>query len=273
MGSNPNDSPDRDRSESDGADSTADTTTTTTTANEQPSQGESHSSSIANSARERAGSEQSSGGTGQAAGQAAGRALDSARDRLSSPAAKSQLKYVIGLFALVGIGFGTTGFLIIELIASGVAGSIGGGGGGGAATAFVMTLFALPLLVVVLLIGPVIAVYSGLNARDGLYQEPRTAYLTNFVGNLTGYLVMVAIAVLLVNAAFGGGGGTTAQTGQAQVGGGSSVSAAGGNTFNIADLVVPIIVLSIPVGLVGFGSAYLHGRRNVPDQTRTPVSS
>src|SRR5699024_6707558 len=58
------------------------------------------------------------------AGEAAGRALDSARNRLSTPAAKSQLKSVIGLFALVGAGFGVTGFLILTLL--------GGGGGLGA---------------------------------------------------------------------------------------------------------------------------------------------
>lgn len=258
MGSNPDESGNRNRGESE------------TPANEGTTESASHSSSIADSARGQTSNKQREGG----AGEAAGRALDSARDRLSTPAAKSQLKYVVGLFALVGIGFGITGFLIIDLVASAIASTIGGGtgAGGGAATAFVMTLFALPLLVIVLLIGPVIAVYSGLNARDGLYQEPRTAYLTNFVGNLMGYLVMVTIAVLLVNAAFGGGGGTTGQTGQAQVGGSSGVTAAGSNTYNIADLAVPILVLSVPVGLVGLGSTYLHRRRNVPDQSRTTIS-
>lgn len=186
--------------------------------------------------------DQESGG----AGEAAGRALDSARNRLSTPAAKSQLKYVIGLFALVGAGYGVTGILILKLL----------GGGGSVGARLLTGLFSLALVLVVLSIGPVIAVYTGLNAADGLYQEPRTAYLTSFVSDFVGYFVMVLIAVLLIGVAAGGGG--AAQTDQGQFGGGGTAADTGGNPVDIVNLLVPMILLSIPVGLVGVGSSYLH---------------
>ena len=220
-------------------------------ANETTSEADPSPGSIANAAQRQPRAEESTGGAGEAAGQV----LDSARDRLSSPAAKSQLKYVVGLFTLVGIGFGTTGFLIIDLIASNFLGDLGAGGQA------ILAFFSLPLLVVTLVIGPVIAVYTGLKANDELYREPRTAYLTNFVGNLTGYLVMVVVTILLINLAFGGGGGTAAQTGQGEVGGGAAQNT-GGNTFDFSSLLVPLLGLSIPVGLVGLGSTYLHRGRN-----------
>lgn len=174
-------------------------------------------------------------------GETAGRAFDSARDRLSGQAAKQQTKYVVGLFALVGAGFGITGYLIIDLLAS--ANTPGG--------QFLSAIFSLALLAIVLLIGPVIAVYSSVRAADGLYDELRTAYLTSFVSNFAGYLVMVLIAVLFIGAAMsssgGGTGATTQQTAQIA-----------SNTVNLDNLLFPMIALSIPVGLVGLGSAYLH---------------
>ena len=226
------------------------------TADEGTAETESRSSSIADSARGQTRGEQSMGGTGEMAG----RAFDSARNRLSSPAAKSQLKYVVGVFALVGAGFGITGFLIIELLT----------GGDSMGAQLLTGVFSIALLTVVLLIGPVVAVYSGLDAADGLHNEPRTAYLTSFVGNFAGYLVTVLIAVLLIGAAVGGG--SSAQTSQDQLEGTETAQNTGGNTLDIANLLVPMILLSIPVGLVGLGSTYLHRGRSAPTQAETTVS-
>lgn len=244
MSSNTDESDDRNRGRSE------------TTANEGRAETESRSGSIADSARGQTRGEQSKGG----AGEAAGRAFDSARNRLSSPAAKSQLKYVVGVFALVGAGFGITGFLIIELLA----------GGDSMGAQLLTGVFSIALLTVVLLIGPVVAVYSGLDAAVGLHNEPRTAYLTSFVGNFAGYLMMVLIAVLLIGAAVGGG--SSAQTSQDQLEGTETSQNTGGNTLDIANLLVPMILLSIPVGLVGLGSTYLHRGRSAPTQAETTVS-
>lgn len=152
---------------------------------------------------------------------------ESTIESLSRPASKNQLKYTIGLFAEIGLGFGLTGFIILELIAS----------GGELAVQFGTWMFSLALLLVTLLIGPVIAAFSGLRIAEGLREEARTVYLTSAVGNFVGYLVMVIITVLLI-AATGGGGGNS--------------------IFDLGKLLVPLIALAIPVALVGAGTAYLH---------------
>lgn len=239
MGSNPEESGDRNSSGSG------------TPRDENTPQETSRSNSIASSAKGKA--EHQRGGAGQTAGQI----LDSARYRLSTPAAKHHLKYVIKLFALIGAGFGITGYLIIELVASKFADLAGGGE---IVTQLFFGLFSLTMLVFLLLIGPVIAVYSGLNTDDDLYQEPRTAYLTNFVGNAAGYLLMIVIAIMLVNIALGGGG-NAAQIEQNQFESSNTASNTGGN-IHFIDMMVQIIPLSIPIGLVGLGSAYLHQGRN-----------
>lgn len=156
-------------------------------------------------------------------------------ESLSRPPARNQLKYTVGLFAEIGLGFGLTGFVVLDLIIE----SIGGNDFG---AQFVAAVFALILLSLTLLIGPVIAAFSGIRVAEGLREEARTVYLTSAVGNFVGYFVMVVITVLLI-AATGGVGGS---------GGG------GGNIFDLGDLLVPMIALAIPVALVGAGTAYLH---------------
>ena len=81
---------------------------------------------------------------------------------------------------------------------------------------------------------------------------------------------MVLIAVLLIGAAVGGG--SSAQTSQDQLEGTETAQNTGGNTLDIANLLVPMILLSIPVGLVGLGSTYLHRGRSAPTQAETTVS-
>ena len=233
MGSN-NDPPvDREQQQSETADATRASSNTTTT---------------------QAQSDTDTGGGG--AGEAAGKAIDSARQRLSEPAAKNQMKYIIGIFSLVGIGFGITGFLVLQLVA----------GGGGTSSQIFAAIFALSLLGVVLLLGPVIAVYSSLNTANGFYHDARTAYLASFVSNFAGYLIMVVVAVILIGAALGGGGSADsgATTGQ---------TTSTGDTFDLGSLAIPMVALAIPVGLVGVGSTYLHRKQNTPNIERQMATS
>ena len=190
------------------------------------------------------------------AGETAGKAFDSARQRLSEPAAKNQMKYIIGIFSLVGVGFGITGFLVLQLVA----------GSGGTSSQIFAAIFALSLLGIVLLLGPVIAVYSSLNTANGFYHDARTTYLASFVSNFAGYLIMVVIAVLLIGAALGGGGSAGSGTTTEQ-------TTSTGDTFDLGSLAIPMIALAIPVGLVGVGSTYLHRKRNTPDIERQMATS
>ncbi|EMA52893.1 hypothetical protein [Halococcus thailandensis] len=172
------------------------------------------------------------------AGETIGRSLDSARDTLAQSGPRSQLTFVIGLFAIVGAGFGLLGVIVLELLA--------GGSGGGFGQAIAAALFLVSVLVVVLLTGPVMAALSGLRIAERL-DEARATYLTSFVATAVGYVVMVLIAAVLIGLVAGGGGGAEATTT-----GGTTT-----NPFDIADLVVPLVALAIPVGLTGLASAFL----------------
>jgi hypothetical protein len=170
------------------------------------------------------------------AGETVGRAFDSARDTLTQSGPKSQLTFTIGLFAVIGVGFGLTGIVILALVA---------GGGSGVGGGILAGIFLISLLVVLLLTGSIVGAFCGLRVAERLRGNARTTYLTSFVGTAVGYVVMVAIAVVLIGLTAGGGGG--------QTGG-------GGGFFNIVNLLVPLIVLAIPVGLTGVGSSFLVRR-------------
>ena len=169
------------------------------------------------------------------AGEALGRRFDSARNTLGEPGPKSQLTFVIGLFGVVGAGFGVTGVVVIALIA---------GGDSGTGGAFLAGLFLISLLVVVLLTGPIVGAFSGLRVAARL-DDSSTTYLTSFVSTAVGYVVMVIVAAVLIGLVAGGGGGG------AETGGESA------NPFDIASLLLPLVALAIPVGLTGLGSSYL----------------
>lgn len=169
------------------------------------------------------------------AGEAIGRSLDSARETLAQSGPKSQLTFVIGLFGVVGVGFGLTGLIILALIA---------GGGNDAGGAFIAAFFLISLLVVVLLTGPILGAFSGLRVAARLDGSSAT-YLTSFVSTAVGYVVMVVIAALLIGVVAGGGGG------------GTTTGGGGANPFDIAGLLVPLVALAVPVGLTGLGSAFL----------------
>jgi hypothetical protein len=172
------------------------------------------------------------------AGEAIGRGFDSARDTLAQSGPRSQLTFVIGLFGIVGAGFGLLGVIVLELFV--------GGSGGGFGGAIIAALFLISVLIVVLLTGPVMAVLSGLRIAERL-DGARATYLTSFIGTAVGYIVMVLIAAVLIGLAAGGGGGAAATPT------GSTTT----NPFDIAGLIVPLVALAIPVGLTGLASAFL----------------
>lgn len=153
----------------------------------------------------------------------------SVSDILSRRTTKAQLKYTLALFALVGVGLGLTGYLGVDQVA-------GGDGSGQLMSA----MLAVTALGVALFVGPVVAVFTGLRISDRMRQTDRAVYVTSFVGNAAGYLVMVVITVVLLASSLSGTGGS-----------------ASGGSFELGELFVPMILLSIPSGLVGLGSTYL----------------
>ena len=102
----------------------------------------------------------------------------SATDVLSQPAGQETLKYVVGLFAVIGVGVGLFGFLTGELLSSNVFAV------NAAQSAFsTLTYVGAPLLI-------------GLLAGRGLFavgRDESQSYLLGFVGGFAGHLTLVFI--------------------------------------------------------------------------------
>lgn len=166
--------------------------------------------------------------------------MNSVLDSFSDPLVQNHLKYTIGLFGMIGLGFGLTGFLLIEVVSQNIID-----------VAFAPLAFGIILLALTFLIGPVIAGFTSIRIAEGLRADALTIYLTSAIGNFVGYFVMVLVTVLLI-AATGGGGSGSGTTG------GSS-----GSVFDLGDLLLPMLAMAIPVALVGAGTVYLHRRVNI----------
>lgn len=152
---------------------------------------------------------------------------------LSQPTIQEQLRYIVTLYAIVGIGFGLVGAIGINLIS----------GDSGTGSQLLSGLFALSTLAIIIFVGPIMAAVSGLHIAERMHQAERTVYITSFVGNTAGYLAMVILAVILLIVFAGSG---------------SSSGGGGGDIFSLGELFVPLVVLALPSGLVGLGSTYLH---------------
>lgn len=181
------------------------------------------------------------------------------------------LKYFAGMFFLVGVGLGLTGLVSI--------GYFGGAGGIGGAVSTVF--FMLITLIIAFSIGPVLGVIlaNDLTSRFALGEN---AYLSTFVGGALGYLVMViTVAIILILGIallFGGGAGNGGQDG---TGGAQDGTASTNPISTLLNLLGPMIVFSIPTGLVCVGTVYVNERGVLgsystspqPRQSREPASS
>lgn len=169
---------------------------------------------------------------------------ESVGDILSRPDVKHQVKYAVGLFAVVGVGFGLTGFVFTDILIPGIAGA-SGDSTSGALLGGLLTVFSLlSILVVAALSGPILGVTTALRVEK-VFEADRVAYVTSAVGTAAGYVAMLLITVLVLSLT-----GSTS-------GGGSTGSSTGG-LVNLGDLIVPIIALAIPVGIVGAATVYVH---------------
>lgn len=147
---------------------------------------------------------------------------------------RTQLRDAVALFGLVGAGLGVMGLVALSQF------------GGGFLSGIVYTV----ILVLAMFFGPVLAVVVSLRLADYAPRKDGTTYVTSFVGNVVGYLVMmlVVVAMLFVGLSLtvGGGGGSG-------VGGGGN----SGGSFDF-DLLLPVLALAVPTGLTGVGATFFH---------------
>lgn len=164
------------------------------------------------------------------------------------------LTYFVGLFFLVGVGIGVTGFLSMGYFT----------GGGGLGESLTAGFLMLVTLIIAFSVGPVLGVIV---ANDLHTRVPTgdNAYLSTFVGGAIGYLVMaltVTIILLLGVALLGGGG----------VADGAPTGPTGDNPLGtLLNLLGAMILLSLPTGLVCAGTVYATEEGLLGERSPTPA--
>jgi len=144
----------------------------------------------------------------------------SATDILSEPAGQDVLKYVVGALAIMGVGFGLAGVLVVDQFPGGTtAGVIG-------LTAFGVAMFG----------GPIIAALFVLNGRFEVGQQASEGHLLGFVSTAVGYVVMTLLALVLFSLS------DTA------------------SSVDIGEYIAPIVFGAILTGLVAAGLNWLRDR-------------
>lgn len=165
-----------------------------------------------------------------------------------------QLLYSIGIFALVGIGLGIIGLVVLTELA----------GGNSMTNAIFSGILSIIILVIALFLGPVVATVVGI--QIGNHNRSLSGYLTSFIGNSAGYIMMmlIVLGILSVGIALVSSGGGTGTIGSTSTGGNMSSSAGG-----FGQWLFPIIAISIITGLTGTGASYLQTQISQTGPTRT----
>lgn len=148
-------------------------------------------------------------------------------DLLTRPSTNIQYKFLSALYGLIGLGFGILMIIIDnQLLGEESAGAdmIGG--------IIFVVMFAL-----LIFMGPFVSAFTGIEISRRL-TDARQAIFASGVGNAIGFVVMVVVATLFINSVSGGG--------------------SSSELFNLGDLIVPLVALSIPTGIVGAGSVYIR---------------
>ncbi|MFB6083218.1 MAG: hypothetical protein ABEJ94_03110 [Halorientalis sp.] len=134
------------------------------------------------------------------------------------------IKYVVGIFAVVGVGIGLTAVLANALLNVGT-GFLGG----------VVVLMAFGVAVFG---GSILAAVIGLQDFLQIGEVDNQTYVLAFASNAAGFLVMGIIVAIFVSIAMGSGGG------------------AGGG--GLGNYIVGAIIMAIPAGLVAAGITWLR---------------
>lgn len=163
------------------------------------------------------------------------------------------IKETVGIFSLVGVGLGLTGGITLSQLSEG--GGILGG------------VLVLVVLTFAFLIGPLVAVITGMRAGERYGQSSQT-YFAGGAGAVGGYLSMMVIVLLIVSLAM--------STLSGDAGGGASATqsaSTSGSGLNIGEYLVPVVAVAIPTAVTGLGGVFLAGEGQVEEKEVTSSST
>ncbi|SFR31158.1 hypothetical protein [Halorubrum sodomense] len=141
----------------------------------------------------------------------------------------------IGLFAVVGIGLGLSGYISINAVEQFFMNAETGEVGPLAQT--FVALVALQTTFVVFLLGSIVSTVTGSRIAAEA-SSTKEAMIANGAASFVGFYLMVGLALVIMFAAVG--------SGDASGGGGG-----GGGNVDLGRFVSPILQVGIPTGLVG----------------------
>lgn len=168
------------------------------------------------------------GAQNQQAGNAT-QAEESVTDILSEESGKRFLKYIVGVYAMVAVGYGI-GLVLLNGI------------GGDA-----ITLIGYAALFVPILGAPIISMATGMLTGLRLETDRNSAALTSGVGAFLGFIVLLFIIMIFA--------GLVANSGSS--GGGSG---GGGDGGNLSDFLGPLFAFGTGVAATGAGTTYIVKR-------------
>lgn len=169
------------------------------------------------------------------------------------------IRNTIGLFAVVGVGLGLSGYIALDFMqATFVEGTEKGSFIRGIGQMLV-GLAALQTSFVTFLLGSVVATATGLSSAKS-YVSARKAAVFNGIASTIGFPLMVGIAIVIMLLALSGGGGeaaaggtpTTTPTASGGQGGSSIL-----DQFDMGNIATKLLTLCIPTGLVGAAAGYV----------------
>jgi len=121
-------------------------------------------------------------------------------DMLQRPASKAHIQYFLGVFALVGVSVGIGGYFALDQFVSALT---SGSGSGFVSSSGPAALFT-EVFIVLLVLGPVLAVFLVEGLGDALEMEPKATYGVAFIGTFAGHIVSVLLAMTLFTLLNGG---------------------------------------------------------------------
>lgn len=166
----------------------------------------------------------------------------------------------LGIYVVVGVGIGLTGFVGIDWVNSATS---SGGGSSFFGAFFVLSVF-FTSIVIALFTGPILAGSTGVFAGLSL-EDSRLAVLTSGLASFFGFYLMVGIAILIIITAAGGAmdtGGEDNTTGETysdnsyQTTPTSSDDDSGG-LVDTGRLLTSVVLAGFPTGIVGLSTAFL----------------
>lgn len=142
---------------------------------------------------------------------------------------------VVGVFAMVGIGLGISGFLTISTVKSQFA-----DGGENLFGSLAVALIFLQNIYTTFLLGSLVAATGGMLA--GITGSDRvSATVGGGIGTFVGFYVMAILAFVLMLLSLGG-------------------DAGGGDVGGLGNFIVPLLGAGVPATVVGTSTTYLTAR-------------